>query len=136
MLNMNRLMLLIIPLIALMACAGPASRQTTLEQKLAEQNYRLGEPVERIQQYRLDGWHYLDRQHVIMQAEPSRYYLVSLRSPCHNLMTAEVIAFTTTTNQLTRFDKLLVKNGGHILEQCYIEGLHKLEKVRKELAAR
>ena len=66
-----------------------------------------------------------------MQTEPSTYYLVSLRNTCHNLVSAEVIGFTTTTSQLTRFDKLLVKNRGQILERCYIEGLNRLEKIRK-----
>ena len=103
-----------------MACAGTPGQRPTLEQKLAKQSYQLGEPVERIQQWRLDSWAYLDREHVIMQTAPSAYYLVSLKNTCHGLSTAEDIAFTTTSSQLTRFDKLLVKGSGGLNEQCYI----------------
>jgi len=136
MFSVKRLSLFFIPLAGLVACAGTTSPQPTLEQKLAAKNYRLGEPVERILQYRLDGWAYLDREHVIMQTAPSTYYLVSLRGPCTGLSSAEVIAFTTTTSQLTRFDKLLVRNSGRMIDKCYIDSLHKLEKLSNEVAAR
>ena len=134
--SINRVLFLLIPILSLAACAAKPGPQPTLEQKLAERNYRLGESVERILQYRLDGWSYLDREHVIMQTEPSTYYLISLRQPCHGLMSAETIAFTTTTNQLTKFDKLLVKSSGSMIERCYIDALHKLKKTGKKLAAR
>ena len=135
MLPMKRLLILLVPAIGLMACASTPVSQPTLEQKLAAKNYRLGAPVERIQRYRLDGWNYLDREHVIMQTEPSTYYLVSLRNTCHDLATTEHIAFTTTTGQLTRFDKLLVRGPGRTIQRCYIEALNKLEKTDKRVAA-
>lgn len=132
---MNRLLVLFVSLAAivtaLMACAGSIGQQHTLEQKLAKKNYRMGEPVERIQQWRVDSWAYVDRRHLIMQTAPSTYYLVSLKNTCHGLGTAENIAFTTTTSQLTHFDKLLVRGSGGLKEQCYITALHKLEKVQK-----
>ena len=121
---------LLISTLALMACAGAQQEPLTLEQKLAEKNYQLGEPVEKIYDYRLDGWNYLDREHVIMHTGPSGHYLVSLRNPCVNLLGAEVIAFTTTVGHLTRYDKLLVKDTTRVLERCYIESLHKLEKIK------
>jgi len=132
---MNRLFISIVVAATLAACAATPEGGKTLEQKLAAKNYRLGEPVERIQQWRLDGWTYLDRQHVIMQTAPSTYYLVSLREICHGLSSAEDIAFTTTVNQLTRFDKLLVRSNHGSVDRCYISALHKLEKVKKEGAA-
>ncbi len=134
MLAMKRLFILLIPAVGLMACASAPGPQLTLDQKLAAKNYRLGAPVERIQRYRLDGWNYLDREHIIMQTEPSTYYLVSLRNTCHDLSTAENIAFTTTTGQLTHFDKLLVRGPGRTIQHCYIEALNKLEKTDKPMA--
>jgi len=132
MLPMMRLFALIVFTVGLVSCAGTPESRPTLEQKLAEKNYRLGEPVERIQQWRLDSWAYLDRQHVIMQTAPSTYYLVSLRDTCHGLDSAEDIAFTTTANQLTNFDKLLVRSSGGLVDRCYIIALHKLEKIGKK----
>jgi hypothetical protein len=123
--------------VALAACASTGSGSSTagesrsVEQKLAGKNYRLGEPVERIYDYKLDSWSYLDRKHVIMQTAPSTYYLVALKNSCHGLSSAEVIAFSTTTSQLTRFDHLLVRNAGKMVDRCYIDRMYKLEKVKK-----
>lgn len=130
--TMNRLFIFILSTAVLVACAGTPETLPTLEQKLAAKNYKLGDPVERIQQWRLDSWAYLDGQHVIMQTAPSTYYLVSLRQTCHGLSSAEDIAFTTTVNQLTHFDKLLVRRSGGSIERCYITALHKLEKIDRK----
>ena len=130
MLYVNRFFMLAI-LVVLASCATTGGQEISLEQKLADKGYKLGEPVERILQWRLDSWVYLDRGHVIMQTEPSTWYLVSLKNSCQGLGQAENIAFTTTTSQLTRFDKLVVRGAGKIREDCYIDTLHKLEKVKK-----
>jgi len=136
--NTIRSGILLIMTMGLMACASAGSliQKPTLEQKLADRNYQLGEPVDRIMQYTVDSWSYLDREHVIMQTAPSTYYLVSLRRPCYGLTSAETIGFTTTTSHLTPFDKLVVRSSGRMIEQCYISALHKLAKIPKKLAAR
>jgi hypothetical protein len=132
---LNRLMVAIAGAIACGACAGTPGQQETLEQKLASQKFRLGEPVQRIQKWRLDSWVYLDRLHVIMRTAPSTYFLVSLKTPCRGLSTTETIAFTTTSSQLTTFDKLVVKESGGLIEQCYIDALHRLKKVNENLSS-
>ena len=89
--------------------------------------YRLGEPIERIYEYRVNGWNYLDRRHVILRSGVSDRYLITLQNDCRGLMSNEIIAYTTTVNQLTVFDKLLVRDGMSVLEQCWIRSLHKLQ---------
>jgi len=116
--------------VTLLACTATPGRQPTIEQELTRRNFQVGERVERIQQWRIDGWSYLDRQHVIMQTAPSTYYLVSLKNACYGLSTVENIAFTTTSSQLTRFDKLLVRRGRGSIEHCYIESLNRLHKAK------
>jgi len=111
--------------------AGCASNGTpaSLEARLAERGYVLGAPVDRVKRYKLDGWNYLDRTHVIIHTGPSRHQLVTVRNTCHNLSSVEVLAFTTTTGDLTRFDKLIIRGAGNIREECVIEAIHELEKL-------
>ncbi len=112
----------------LAACAGSPARDLTLEEKLAKRSYKIGAPVERIQNYTLNGWNHVDREHLIIISGAARYYLVSLNNSCYNLVTAEDIAITSTAGQLTRFDHLLVPGYSNFLQRCYISSLHELNK--------
>ena len=125
-----RKLFLLLPAVLMVACATASNRPPNFEQRLADNGYVLGEQVERIMQYRLDGWSYLDPTHLIMQTGPSTQYLVSLAYRCSDLGSAEDIAFTTTAGQLTRYDSLLVNSAGGVVERCYIQSLRRLEKVR------
>jgi hypothetical protein len=113
---------------ALLGCATSAESPLTVYQKLDERDLRIAEPVDRIQNYRISGWNYLDREHLILLDGVNRKYLVTLDRPCYGLQTNEVIAHTSTTSVLTTFDKFLVRDVGNVVEQCYIESLHRLEK--------
>jgi len=120
--------------VAITACAasGPAP---SLDQQLAQRNFEIIGPVEQVQNYRLMGWNNLDRKHVIIHSTPSTSYLVTLRQPCQNLMSAETIGFTTTVGNLTLFDSLLVnQRPGGYLERCWIENLQELKKTEKMTA--
>ena len=110
-------------------CASSPDWGLTLEERLAKRSYKIGAPVERIQNYKLDGWNHVDREHLIIISDPSRYYLVSLNNSCYNLVTAEDIAITSTAGQLTRFDHLLVRDNSNFLQRCYISSLHELHKL-------
>jgi len=125
------LMMLLLPLLA--ACAGTREAPPTVEQMLAEKNFRIDEPVSRIRDYRLNGWNYLDREHVIMHSGVADSYLVSLRTNCDGLFSAENIAFSTTVGSLTDMDRLIVRGPGRWVESCYIESLHKLVKTQAGL---
>jgi hypothetical protein len=121
--------LLTVPLTGvLLGCATSAEAPLTLYQMLDERELRLAEPVDRIYDYRISGWNYLDREHLILLDGASRKYLVTLKNPCHGLQSSEVIAHTSTVSTLTTFDKFLVRDVGGIVDQCYIQSLHRLEK--------
>lgn len=114
----------------LLGCASaPADKKPTLEQKLAERGYKLGDSVERIAEHRVDGWNYIDSQHVVFSAGPGRDYLVAVRINCPGLMGADGIAFTSTVSYVTKFDKLVVKDAGFD-NQCPIEELRELKKIK------
>lgn len=112
-------------LLVLVACAN--SPRTT-EQILSDRGFQLGETVDRIKDYRISGWNYVDERHVIFNAGPSRNYLITLKIDCRDLSGAEYIGFTSTTSDVTKFDKLVV---GTAIgpRNCPIDTLTKLEKV-------
>jgi len=111
------------------ACAGHPP-ETSLEEKLAQLGYALGQPVRSVINFQLSGWNSVDHKHVVMNFGASRYYLLSLRTSCDGLRSATLINFTTTAGSLTDRDKLLVRNESHHLSQCYISTIHELEKIR------
>jgi hypothetical protein len=109
-------------------CASAGDKGKTLTEKLEKYKYQQGAPVESINDYELDGWNYIDSTHIVIHTGPSRHYLISLMSSCHDLSTAENIAFTTTTNELTKFDKLMVRGAGDIVQHCPITQINALTK--------
>ena len=115
---------------SLAGCASNPDQELTLDQRLAKRNYTLGKTVDRIEDYRIMGFNSLDDFHVIIQSSPTRSYLVTLRIRCHNLDTAENLAFSTTVGSLTDKDKLIVRSGSSgYTEECFIDSLQELNKV-------
>ena len=114
------------------ACGTTQSEPKTVEQLLDEKGFTIGEPTERIQQFRFNGWNYLDREHVIVSVTASRDYLVSLRVSCNGLFGAEVIAFSNTGSYLTDFDTLLVRDQARVLERCPIRSINELVRRNAE----
>jgi hypothetical protein len=109
-----------------------ADTDQALIDKLARQHYQQGPAVEAINDYELDGWNYIDPTHIVIHTGPSRHYLISLMSRCHDLSSAENIAFTTTTSKLTRYDKLIVRSPGGIRQDCPIQQINTLTKLPRE----
>jgi hypothetical protein len=117
------------------AAADRAQRdQQALEQKLTRFGYTPGAVVDDIQGYKLNGWNYLDRRHVMIHTGPSERYLVTLMVSCHDLSTAENIGFSTTATKLSKFDKLVVRGSGGMKQECPITELRKLTKIEKKAA--
>lgn len=120
--------------LALGACASADTKsggKPTLEQMLAERGYKLGNEVGDISNYRIDGWHGVDDEHLIIDAGAHRDYLVTVRPPCHALMTAERIGFTSTVTKLTRLDQIVVEDVG-FSNRCPIQTLHQLERIKQK----
>lgn len=119
-------------LTGVVACASAADNGKSLAEKLIKQKYEQGEPVEYINNYELNGWNYVDSSHIVIHTSPSRDYLISLMNSCHDLSSAENIAFTTTTNKLTRFDQLIVRGSGGFVQRCPITQINALNKKKND----
>jgi hypothetical protein len=130
MLKIKRLIVLPCAIAVLAACAVTREDSLTLDEEVLERGYVIGEQVRRIQNYRLNGWSYLDQQHLILESGVSDRYLVSLRSPCYELRGAITIGFTNTIGNLTDRDRLIVGTRGSLNETCLIDSLHALVKLK------
>lgn len=120
--------------LGLAACATKPAEPVSLADRLATRNYMLGEEVDRIRDYRINGWKDVDDWHVIITAGVRDEYLVALRNRCTEMRSATHLAFSTTVGSLTEFDELMVTAPGGYVEHCYIKAIYKLAKVKKEPA--
>lgn len=130
----NRTWLAIALAVLLGACATPneGPKPLGLDQQLSELDYVMGPPIDRIRNYQLSGWNYVDNYHFIMRAGVRDHYLITLRSYCPDLSTATSIGFTTTVGSLSTADAVLVRGPGNILDRCRIRYINRLEKVQRE----
>lgn len=125
-----RIITQVLLVLGLTACAASINPPVPLAQKLQDRGYRIGEPVKRVSNFRLNGWSELDDRHVIMTSGVSDRYLVSLRTDCFSLAGAGTLAYTTTVGSLTVSDTLLVRDHARIAERCPIQTIHRLEAIR------
>lgn len=131
---MNRITGFTIAMIAALfagACATTPHEEQSLEQKLADKNYEIHEEIDRIRDYRINGWNYVDDYNVVFQSGPSDHYLLTFNQRCINLRSAHTIAFTQTVGRVTRFDEVLVRDRtGLPAEKCMIDRIYRLEKLK------
>lgn len=124
-------------LILLTACNQTPTKAPTSPDELASQKgYTLGEPVDKIMNYKINGWNYINSQALIINSGPSRNFLITLKRRCYDLSGQEVIASTSTGSAMRAgFDAIIVKRDsmGNLLDaadtdKCYIDKIYKLEK--------
>ena len=109
--------------------ADPAKNFDT---KLSKLGYEQGEMVDRVDHYRVQGWNYIDDRHIVIYAGPSKRFLITTLIDCRDLSSAENIGFTTTTSSLTKFDKLIVRGVGGIVQDCPITQINALVKTEEK----
>lgn len=113
-------------------CASTPPEAVDVNQALKVRGFKQGEPVERIQKFRIDDWRYVDATHVIVGAGPSSSYLLTLMGRCNGLMSTEDLGFSTTAGDLTTLDKLVIQSSTAPQESCPIKEIRKLEALPKE----
>lgn len=119
-------------LLVLPGCASAPQDEVTVEDRLAQRGYQRGEAVRSIQNYRLDGWHFLDSRNLMIETGPRQRYLVQLRVPCPELSTANSIGFTSTAGQLTHFDKIVLEEASGTRRDCIIDQLYRLNPLESD----
>lgn len=124
-------------IITVSACTTTDKKDALTPQQLAQQKgYELGEPVEKIMNYRLNGWNYVNTQALIISSTGNQRYLVTLRHRCQDLMNTEVIGSTSTGNALqANFDAFVVSTNGSrrgVEQRCYIDSIYKLSRMTEK----
>jgi len=114
------------------SCSSTPPQSTPIEEQMAAKGYLIKEPVKRLKDYRINGWSSVDRRNVILNVGASKNYLVTVRSPCEGLRSAEHLAFSTIIGDLTDKDKLMVRDSGGYIQNCYIDTIKTLEKIPSE----
>ena len=130
----HRLLLFITCIISISlagACTSNPPDPVPLEEKVAKLGYTIGQPVKRINNYQINSWNSVDLKHVIINFGASRNYLLTLRTSCDGVLSADLLSFSTTVGFLTDKDKLLVRNSGRHVSHCFIKTIHELEKIKK-----
>lgn len=129
---------------ALMGCANTEQTNTlTYQQKLAQQQLKYDtflaendiEPVKKISTFRYNGWRYLDDEHLLLSASPTRPYLITLAQPCREIKWANALAINYSGSVLmSRFDSVYVpaELGRTPARKCIIEQIHPLDKQQKK----
>jgi hypothetical protein len=123
---------------ALFACTTHEKKPTTLEdilkfeEALELKNYQLGEPENSINNFRINGWSYVDEYHIIVNTGVRDDYLIRFHSRCNETRYASNLAFTDTAGRLTTSDRFIVKGSGGFDETCYVETITHLVKVFPE----
>ncbi len=122
-------------LTTLVAGCSTVDRTTlTATEEAASKGYDLGEPVEGIYNYDINGWLYVSPTSLIIPSRPSHYYLLMLDRPCRDLRSTEVIATTSTVNRLRAgFDSILVKSpSSRVPERCLVTDIYSITKAKPE----
>lgn len=109
-----------------------ADANEELAAKLTKLGYTEGETIERLANYRVDGWNYVDDRHIVLYVGPSKRFLITTMVDCHDLHGAENIGFTSTASYVTKFDRLIVRDAAGMVQHCPITELKTLNKTPKQ----
>jgi hypothetical protein len=108
------------------ADAIAATTPTSLEERLDELNYLVGDEAQLIVDFQINERVYLDDRHVIVPDASSQAYLLTLTDPCHDLRSKRVMALTRTRHQMAPGDTLAPTHEGRRVDECEVERIHEL----------
>ncbi len=115
--------------VSLLSACGQSIQpdQDTVTTTLDDMELKKGRQVERIRDYRVDSWRYVDAYNLIIKAGLKEQYLISLRGPCPELRNAFQIGFTSRTGTLDKFEDIVVSDRINGTRRCGISDIVKLE---------
>lgn len=108
------------------ACSSTNNPPKGVDQLLTEIGMMRGETVNRIPDYRINGWRAVNDSNLIVTAGLHDEYLVALEYPCFGLRGAFSIGFTNRVGGLDQFESIVVQGPGRQIERCPIAQLTRL----------
>ena len=126
---MNRIIISQLALVFVFtACSNQPPESIPIEEQLSKKGYRIDQQVNRVTNYRLNGWSSVDRFNVIINVGASTKYLITFRPACDGLRGAGGLAFSTTYGDLTDRDQLVIRPTANVNQYCPIHEIYLLEK--------
>lgn len=117
----------------LSACSSTSTPRTDrLAETLTKMSLEKGDTQDRILNYNIRSWKYVDNKHIILEARRKEFYLLELRSPCTNLSGALDIGFTSFGSSLTKFERIVVREPVGIDENCSIKEIYALNAIETD----
>ena len=131
---MKALPIVILTLIALSACSqNPTSpradSEATVMQTLSDMKLEKSSSMERIPDFQIDSWKYIDHYHIIIETRPKENYLIAFQTYCDGISNTLKIGYTSKTGALDRFEKIIVEQPLGRMEECYIQDIVKLKSM-------
>lgn len=105
----------------------PSQASDDMDEVLQDMQLSTDRVVDSIRDHRITGWRYVDRYHLIITAQRREHYLLSFNTPCLGLSGAFSIGFTSTAGGLTRFDNIVVRGPGSMIDTCPIKEIIRLK---------
>ncbi|WP_317930099.1 DUF6491 family protein [Halioxenophilus sp. WMMB6] len=100
---------------------------------IIDRGYLLGEEVNKIRQYEIDGWQYLSDEAIILPARPRQQYLITFKNSCPGLSFTPVIGFTNTgLSVLSNYDAVIIpERHNRLHEKCFIDHIYTITRADK-----
>jgi hypothetical protein len=121
------------------ACATTAGNDGSMIQRsdtrLEKYEPYIGEPVNGFTAMRYDSWEPISRTQLVLRTTMNDAYLLTVDGTCSELPFAETIGVTTTGNQVTRFDTVLVRGNRCMIRQIRPIDIRQMRADQREAAA-
>lgn len=111
------------------ACSNQPPVSIPIEEQLSKKGYRIDQQVNRVTNYRLNGWSRVDRFSVIINVGTSTNFLITFRPACDGLGGVGGLAFSTTHGDLTDRDQLVIRPNVNVNQYCPIHEIYLLAKI-------
>lgn len=87
------------------------------EQAMDRYEPYVGEPVRSFTAFRIDSWQSVDRDHVILWTGINDAWLITVSGTCPDLMFTDRIRVTSTGNQISTYDKIIVRRDTCLIDR-------------------
>jgi hypothetical protein len=119
----TRIVVALLPLLALTACAAFKNRESDAEQLARYMDY-AGQPVDSFSMLGgIDSWQSLGDNRLVVRTGVNKAYLLTVAQPCINLDFANAISLTSTGSTVSRgFDAVRIGD-----ERCQITDIRPVD---------
>ncbi|CAA0079519.1 Uncharacterised protein [Halioglobus japonicus] len=103
-----------------------------LPEAVASLGYEIGAPVEQVTEWSLYNWQSINETSLIIWVDAFHPYLFTLRELCPSLAFAQTIGVSNSGPTIdANFDAIVVPNPPGGGEQCFIDKIYPLTKIKK-----